>query len=88
MAHVSMFTVLNSYAGVWFSATQDRNRLLEAAATKGVILNYGGSRVSVAGKPFKIRNVTLFNIVDAAGWQKGQGQHIREQGRNRECEIE
>ncbi|MEW5301954.1 MAG: hypothetical protein WDW38_008578 [Sanguina aurantia] len=60
-------------------ATQaDRNKLLEQAATKGVIMNYGGARVSVTGKKFKIRNVTLFNVVDAAGVLQGQAAVFNE----------
>jgi|LauGreSuBDMM15SN_2_FD.fasta_scaffold78715_2 hypothetical protein len=48
---------------------QERQQLLDAAAESklGVINNYEGWRVSQSGKRFKIKGVTLFNIVDFTG---------------------
>ena len=42
---------------------QDRNKLLDSAATSGVVTNYEGWRMSLKGKKFKLKNVTLFNVM-------------------------
>ncbi|KAG2482452.1 hypothetical protein HYH03_018621 [Edaphochlamys debaryana] len=51
---------------------QDRNGLLEEAATKGVVTGFEAWRVSKSGKRFKIKDVTLFNIMDRSGTKMGQ----------------
>ena len=55
------------------AAIQNRQDLLDAAAASksGVIQNYEGWRVSLTGKRFRIKGVTLFNIVDFSGMHWG-----------------
>ncbi|KAG2482451.1 hypothetical protein HYH03_018621 [Edaphochlamys debaryana] len=53
-------------------AQLDRNGLLEEAATKGVVTGFEAWRVSKSGKRFKIKDVTLFNIMDRSGTKMGQ----------------
>ncbi|GFR40424.1 hypothetical protein Agub_g998 [Astrephomene gubernaculifera] len=54
------------------AAQQDRNGLLERAAQCGYVTGYEGWRVSKGGRRFKIREVTLFNIMDREGTKLGQ----------------
>ncbi|GAX75463.1 hypothetical protein CEUSTIGMA_g2906.t1 [Chlamydomonas eustigma] len=53
---------------------EDRLALLDAAANSksGFVENYEGWRVGLSGKRFKIKGVTLFNVVDFTGDKIGQ----------------
>lgn len=46
---------------------QNRNQVLQRAASDGAIKDYGGWRVSTKGKRFKIKNVRLFNVTELDG---------------------
>jgi hypothetical protein len=46
---------------------QERNQLLEVAASGGSIQDYSGWRVSMSGKRFKLKNVKLFNVTELDG---------------------
>lgn len=46
---------------------QERNQLLEVAATGGSIQDYSGWRVSMSGKRFKLKDVKLFNVTELDG---------------------
>lgn len=49
-----------------------RERLLAETARRGFVDGYEGVRISATGRRFLIRNVTIWNVVDASG--KGLGQ--------------
>lgn len=51
---------------------EQRQQLLDGAASSGLITDYSGWRVSLTGKRFRISGVTLFNIEDADGDKLGQ----------------
>jgi hypothetical protein len=50
----------------------ERQRLLDAVATRGYIEDYGGVRVSKSGRRFRITGATVWNLVDGAGVLRGQ----------------
>ncbi|KAG2448270.1 hypothetical protein HYH02_006854 [Chlamydomonas schloesseri] len=54
------------------SAQTDRNGLLEQAAKAGHVSGYEAWRVSASGRRFKIKDVTLFNLMDRSGTKMGQ----------------
>jgi hypothetical protein len=49
-----------------------RERLLEETAQKGFVSGYEGVRISATGRRFRISNVTIWNVTDAAGRPAGQ----------------
>ncbi|WP_442756130.1 MEKHLA domain-containing protein [Methylocystis sp. JAN1] len=49
-----------------------RERLLEQTARDGFVMGYEGVRISATGRRFKISNVTIWNVTDAAGRPAGQ----------------
>lgn len=53
---------------------QNRQALLDQAATSktGVVMNYEGLRQSLSGRQFRIKGVTLFNVIDFSGEKIGQ----------------
>lgn len=53
-------------------AQEERNQLLEVAATGGSIQDYSGWRVSMSGKRFKLKDVKLFNVTELDGTLWGQ----------------
>lgn len=46
---------------------QNRNEILQQAASDGNVKDYGGWRVSLKGKRFKIKDVRLFNVTELDG---------------------
>eukprot|EP00198_Chlamydomonas_reinhardtii_P002501 XP_001691837.1 predicted protein [Chlamydomonas reinhardtii] len=54
------------------SAQTDRDGLLEKAAKTGYVTGYEAWRVSSTGRRFKIKDVTLFNLIDRSGTKIGQ----------------
>lgn len=62
-----MLTISCFCCRLFCSAAQERSQLLDQAATSGVIQNYEGVRVSLSGKKFRIKGVTLFNVEDMEG---------------------
>ncbi|WP_457797868.1 MEKHLA domain-containing protein [Methylocystis sp. S23] len=53
-------------------AREARERLLAQTARDGFVTGYEGVRVSAAGRRFRISNVTIWNVTDAAGNAAGQ----------------
>jgi hypothetical protein len=55
------------------SPLQNRNQILQQAAADGAVKDYGGWRVSLKGKRFRIKDVRLFNVTELDGeahrWQ-------------------
>lgn len=49
-----------------------RERLLEQVARDGYVSGYEGVRISATGRRFRISNVTIWNVTDAAGRPAGQ----------------
>ena len=56
---------------------QNRNRILQQAASSGSVKDYGGWRVSLKGKRFRIKDVRLFNVTELDGEQPQQQQLSR-----------
>lgn len=50
----------------------ERQRLLDAVASRGFIDDYAGVRVSRSGRRFRIEQATVWNVVDARGTLHGQ----------------
>lgn len=50
----------------------ERRRLLDEVGRHGFIENYSGIRISQKGRRFRIRNATVFNLLDDAGHHLGQ----------------
>jgi hypothetical protein len=66
------FTRLPSRLSAREDKVEKREAVLQEAFAKGYIENYEGIRVDVSGKEFYIRNVTLWNVMDAEGTPRGQ----------------
>ena len=66
------FTQLPSRLSAKSDKVETREAALKEAFAKGYIEKYEGIRVDVKGKEFYIKNVTLWNIIDANGLQHGQ----------------
>jgi hypothetical protein len=49
-----------------------RERLLQQTARDGFVSGYEGVRISATGRRFRISNVTIWNVTDAAGDPAGQ----------------
>lgn len=50
----------------------ERDRLLERTRRTGFVDDYAGVRISRAGKRFRIERAIVWNVVDAAGQDRGQ----------------
>jgi len=57
---------------------KERARLLEAVADKGFIDDYSGVRLSRSGRRFRIREATVWNVLDDDGNYYGQAAMFRE----------
>ncbi|EFJ51975.1 hypothetical protein VOLCADRAFT_87027 [Volvox carteri f. nagariensis] len=70
-------------------AQKDRNGLLDRAAETGVVSGFEVWRVSKSGRRFKIKDGTLFNIIDREGNKLGQAAvfHRYELEDGREVQI-
>jgi len=66
------FTQLRSRESAEPAKQQERARLLSEVANKGVCEGYSGIRISKNGRRFEIKDVTVWNLVDAAGCYRGQ----------------
>jgi len=51
---------------------EERDRLLAEVAAKGFVEHYDGIRISKNGRRFIIQDVTVWNLLDAAGKHYGQ----------------
>ncbi|KAJ9526198.1 hypothetical protein QJQ45_009663 [Haematococcus lacustris] len=67
---------------------QERQQLLDQAATSGIITNYSGWRVSLKGKRFRITGVTLFNVEEPDGTKVGQAALFTKYERENGQEVE
>lgn len=56
----------------------ERQRLLDRVSARGYVNDYSGIRVSKSGRRFRIRNATVWNVVDTRGAYHGQAAMIRE----------
>ncbi len=50
----------------------ERARMLEQAATQGVIMDYQGVRISRTGRRFLVKQATVWNVLDGYGITQGQ----------------
>ncbi len=66
------FTQMPSRLSAREDKVEKREAALKEALRKGYISGYQGIRIDAAGKEFYIRNVTLWNVIDANGLQHGQ----------------
>ena len=51
---------------------EERRRLLDEVARRGFITDYSGIRVSKTGRRFRIKQATVFNLLDEKGDYLGQ----------------
>ena len=51
---------------------EDRSTMLQSAAERGFIANYGGVRISASGRRFRISDAIIWNIETEAGMKIGQ----------------
>jgi len=65
------FTQLPSRLSAREDKVEKREAALKEAFAKGYIENYEGIRIDANGKEFYIRNVTLWNVIDAEGVHRG-----------------
>ncbi len=68
----SEFTQLPSRRSAEPPTQAERDRLLAAVSTQGFISGYAGIRISKGGRRFWIRNVTVWNLLDAQHQYAGQ----------------
>lgn len=66
------FTRMPSRRSVAADEHEDRETLLRRAREHGYIDDYCGVRISASGRRFRIRDVILWNLTDAAGVRIGQ----------------
>lgn len=59
-------------------ARDERQRLLDRVAQDGYIDDYAGVRIARTGERFRIRNATVWNLVDADGHVVGQAATFSE----------
>ncbi|BAV32839.1 hypothetical protein SCL_0517 [Sulfuricaulis limicola] len=55
-----------------------RAQLLERVSRRGFIDDYSGIRISAAGRRFRVRNATVWNLMDARGAPAGQAVMFRD----------
>ncbi|WP_256236010.1 MEKHLA domain-containing protein [Cytophaga hutchinsonii] len=71
------FTTMPSRLSAEPERAEDRQRLLDEAATHGFISNYTGIRISSKGQRFKIEQVLLWNLKNNSGEKIGQAALFR-----------
>ncbi len=71
------FTAMPSRLSAEPERAEDRQRLLDEAATHGFISNYTGIRISSKGQRFKIEQVLLWNLKNNNGGKIGQAALFR-----------
>jgi hypothetical protein len=57
---------------------EERDRLLAEVTKRGYIDNYRGARIARGGRRFMIENVIVWNLVDGAGFYRGQAAMFRD----------
>lgn len=72
------FTALPSRLSAEADAQEERERLLALAKTKGVIDNYSGIRITSHGRRFRIKNCTLWNVLNDDKEKIGQAAMFSE----------
>lgn len=55
---------------------EERARFMERVTARGFVDDYSGTRVSAAGKRFRIEEATVWNLLDDSGAYRGQAAHI------------
>ncbi len=66
------FTALPSRKSAELPERGERERLLREVARRGYIDHYSGVRISGAGRRFRIRGATVWNLIDDRGRYCGQ----------------
>ncbi|NBX02874.1 MAG: MEKHLA domain-containing protein [Alphaproteobacteria bacterium] len=66
------FTGLPSRLSAEPDAREERERLLEKAQKNGYVDDYQGVRITATGKRFRIRNCTLWNVINEQNERIGQ----------------
>lgn len=74
----SGFTAMPSRLSAGPMEQQERARMLERVRRDGFMDDYGGVRVTAAGRRFRLRGATLWNVVDASGGSHGQAVMFRD----------
>lgn len=72
------FTAMSSRLSAEPDERAERERLLARVAEHGFIEDYSGVRISARGRRFRIRNATVWNVLDAHGAACGQAVMFRE----------
>lgn len=72
------FTAMPSRLSAEPAERGQRARFLERVNRCGFIDDYSGVRVSAAGRRFRIRHATVWNVTDAAGAPAGQAVMFRD----------
>ena len=72
-----LFTQLPSRLSAEPERAEDRQRLLDEAATKGYIDNYEGIRIASSKQRFKIQKVLLWNVPNEKNEKIGQAALFR-----------
>lgn len=54
----------------------ERNLLFARVAREGFIDDYCGDRITVRGREFRIKDATVWNLLDEEGWSHGQAARI------------
>ncbi|HEX3783713.1 MAG TPA: MEKHLA domain-containing protein [Pseudonocardiaceae bacterium] len=73
------FTALPSRLSAGPQSREERKQFLSSVRRDGFASGYRGLRVRKNGERFWVRDLTLWNLVDAAGTYRGQAAVFREQ---------
>jgi hypothetical protein len=72
------FTALPSRLSAQAGEREERERLLAEVNEKGFIDHYGGVRVTLLGKRFRIERAVVWSVMDDAGRYHGQAVMFRD----------
>jgi hypothetical protein len=72
------FTRLPSRATAEPMRQEQRQRVLDAVGQHGFVDGYSGVRISASGRRFRIEDVTIWELHDAAGVRRGQAATFRQ----------
>ena len=70
------FTKLRSRESAEPVNREERAELLRRVTNEGYIDDYCGIRISSSGRKFEISGATVWNVVDAEGYYKGQAAYF------------
>lgn len=74
----SGFTAMPSRLSAEPVEQEERARMLEQVKRNGFMDDYSGVRITTAGRRFRFRGATLWNVVDASGGSHGQAVMFRD----------